>query len=60
MVWLSVTDDKGLENGLRLTEDQQRRRRNRSIAMALALGGLVVIMIAITLVRGPIPLVVPL
>jgi hypothetical protein len=43
-----------------LTPEQQRRRRGRSIAIALALVGLIVAMIAITLVKGPGILVRPL
>ncbi len=53
MVWLSVTDDKDSNETVELTPEQLRRRRNRSIAIGLALGALIIIMIAITLVRGP-------
>ena len=44
-----MTDD-----GIRLSEDQQKRRRGRSIAIALVLVALVVVFYAITLVKlGP-------
>ena len=57
MAWL--TDDRNTDRRP-LTPDEERRRRNRSIAMAIALGGLVIIMIAITLVKGPVTIVRPL
>lgn len=53
MVWLSVSDGKDGNGMVELTPEQLRRRRNRSIAIGLALGALVIIMVLITLVRGP-------
>jgi hypothetical protein len=41
------------ENGIRLTEQQQRARRARSIAIAVSLGLLVVLFYIVTLVKGP-------
>jgi archaellum biogenesis protein FlaJ (TadC family) len=41
------------ENGIRLTEQQQRARRARSIAIAISLGVLVVLFYIVTLVKGP-------
>jgi hypothetical protein len=41
------------DDGIILTEAQQRARRRRSIAIALALGVLVVLFFAVTLVKGP-------
>jgi hypothetical protein len=48
------------QNGIVLTEAQQKSRRQRSIAIALALGVLVVLFFAVTMVRGPAVLVRPL
>lgn len=58
MAWL--TEDGEIESHRQLTPDEERRRRSRSLAIALVLGGLVIIMIAITLVKGPAALVQPL
>jgi hypothetical protein len=41
------------QEGIRLTEQQQRARRARSIAIAVALGVLVVLFYIVTLVKGP-------
>ena len=41
------------ENGIRLTEQQQRARRARSIAIAISLGVLVLLFYIVTLVKGP-------
>jgi hypothetical protein len=41
------------ENGIRLTEQQQRARRARSIGIAVSLGVLVVLFYIVTLVKGP-------
>ena len=54
MAWLSVSENKDGNEEVVLTPEQLRRRRNRSIAIGVALGALVFIMIAITLVRGPV------
>ena len=48
------------EPGIVLTPEQQRRRRARSIALALALGIFVLLIFAVTLVKGPGVLVRPL
>jgi hypothetical protein len=48
------------EDGIVLTEQQEKARRARSIAIALALGGLVILFYAITLVKGPAVLIRPL
>jgi predicted nucleic acid-binding Zn ribbon protein len=53
-------DEKPDEPGIILTEEQQRRRRARSIAIALALGVFVVLIWAVTLVKGPAVLIRPL
>ncbi|WP_422041853.1 hypothetical protein [Roseibium sp.] len=42
------------EQGIRLTEEQQKKRRSRSIAIALALLALVVLFYVVTIVKlGP-------
>jgi archaellum biogenesis protein FlaJ (TadC family) len=42
------------EDGIVLTDEQQRRRRARSIAIALALAALVLLFYAVTIVKlGP-------
>jgi hypothetical protein len=48
------------EDGIVLTEAQQKSRRERSIAIAWTLGILVVLFFAVTLVKGPAVLVRPL
>ena len=53
-------DEKPDEPGIILTEEQLRRRRARSIAIALALGVFVVLIWAVTLVKGPAVLIRPL
>ncbi|AMN44802.1 CoxF protein [Rhodoplanes sp. Z2-YC6860] len=53
-------DEKPNEPGIVLTEEQLRRRRARSIAIALALGAFVVLIWAVTLVKGPAVLIRPL
>ena len=53
-------EDKPNEPGIILTEEQLRRRRARSIAIALALGAFVVLIWAVTLVKGPAVLIRPL
>jgi hypothetical protein len=49
-------DDRAVErkpdDGIRLTEAQQRARRARSIAIAVSLGVLVVLFYIVTLVKG--------
>lgn len=40
-----------IEDGIRLTPEQQRRRRARSIAIGLALGALVILFWAVTIVK---------
>ncbi len=39
------------DEGVRLTEAQEKRRRGRSIALALALGVLVILFFVLTIVR---------
>ncbi|MBD8878017.1 hypothetical protein [Roseibium polysiphoniae] len=42
------------ENGIKLTDEQQKRRRSRSIAIALSLVALVVLFYVVTIVKmGP-------
>ena len=53
-------DDKQQPDGIVLTEAQKKSRRERSIAIALALGVLVVLLFAVTIVKGPAVLVRPL
>jgi len=48
------------DDGIVLTEEQQRRRRARSIAIALSLGVLVILFYVVTLVKGPAVLIRPL
>ncbi len=48
------------DEGVVLTEAQQRARRSRSIAIALSLAALVILFYVVTLVKGPIVLVRPL
>jgi len=57
---MSLAMDQPSEPGIVLTEEQKRRRRGRSIAIALALGVFVVLIFAVTLVKGPGVLVRPL
>jgi hypothetical protein len=55
-----VMDQQPIEPGIVLTEEQKRRRRGRSIALALALGVFVVLIFAVTLVKGPAVLIRPM
>ena len=55
-----VMDQRPIEPGIILTEEQKRRRRGRSIAIALALAALVVLFYAMTLVKGPGVLIRPI
>ena len=55
-----VMDQQPTEPGLILSSEQKRRRRGRSIAIALALVAFVVLIFAVTLVKGPGVLVRPL
>jgi archaellum biogenesis protein FlaJ (TadC family) len=55
-----VTDQRPIESGIVLTKEQQRRRRARSIAIALALVVFVVLIYAVTLVKGPAVMIRPL
>jgi predicted nucleic acid-binding Zn ribbon protein len=57
---MSLVMDQSSEPGIVLTEEQKRRRRARSIAIALALGVFVVLIFAVTLVKGPAVLIRPL
>lgn len=40
-----------VENGVRLTEEEQKRRRNRSVALGLVLGALVVLFFWVTVAK---------
>ena len=42
-----------MEEKVQLTEDELNRRRRRSIALALILGALVLVILAVTYVKGP-------
>ncbi len=42
-----------MEEKVQLTEDELNRRRRKSIALALILGALVLIILAVTYVKGP-------
>jgi hypothetical protein len=55
-----VMDQQPIEPGIVLTEEQKRRRRGRSIALALVLGVFVVLIFAVTLVKGPAVLIRPM
>jgi hypothetical protein len=55
-----VMDQRPIELGLVLTEEQKRRRRGRSIAIALALAVFVALIFAVTLVKGPGVMIRPL
>ncbi len=55
-----LMDRQPTEPAVVLTEEQMRRRRARSIAIALALGAFVVLIFAVTLVKGPAVLIRPL
>ena len=55
-----VMDREPAEPGIVLTAEQMRRRRGRSIAIALALGVFVLLIFAVTLVKGPGVLIRPL
>ena len=48
------------DDGIVLTEAQKRARRSRSIAIALALAALVILIYAMTLVKGPGVLMPPI
>jgi hypothetical protein len=55
-----VMNTEPKDEGVVLTEAQQRARRSRSIAIALSLAALVILFYVVTLVKGPILLVRPL
>ena len=55
-----VMNPQPTEPGVVLTKEQVRRRRARSIAIALALVAFVVLIFAVTLVKGPGVLIRPL
>ena len=58
MAWLSVSEDESTHR--ELTPEQLRRRRNRSVALGVTIAAFVLIMVAITLVKGPDTLIRPL
>jgi hypothetical protein len=45
--------ERNPEDGIKLTEQQQRARRARSIAIAITLAVLVLLFYIVTLVKGP-------
>jgi hypothetical protein len=53
-------DQQPIEPGIVVTEEQKRRRGGRSIALALVLGVFVVLIFAVTLVKGPAVLIRPM
>ena len=55
-----VMDQRPIEPGIVLTEEQKRRRRGRSIAIALALAVFIALIFAVTLVKGPGVMIRPL
>jgi hypothetical protein len=55
-----VMDQQPTEPGIVLTEAQKRSRRSRSIAIAIALAAFIVLIFAVTLVKGPGVLIRPL
>ena len=57
---MDAVNERPDEDGVRLTEEQQRRRRARSIAIAVSLGVLAVLFYVVTLVKGPAVLIRPL
>jgi hypothetical protein len=48
---VAAVDEQTHEQGVVLTEEQQRRRRGRSVAIALSLGALVILFYVITIVK---------
>ncbi len=42
-----------MDEKIQLTEDELNRRRRKSIALALILGALVLVILAVTYVKGP-------
>jgi hypothetical protein len=57
---IAMNDTPEKDEGIVLTEAQQRARRSRSIAIALALAALVILFYVMTLVKGPGVLVRPI
>jgi len=55
-----VMNEQPKDEGIVLTEAQNRARRSRSIAIALSLVVLVVLFYAMTLVKGPMLLIRPM
>jgi hypothetical protein len=56
----ALMSENDKNEGVVLTEAQQRARRSRSIAIALALAALVILFYVMTLVKGPGVLVRPI
>ena len=54
-----VMTEPAKDDGVVLTEAQKRARRSRSIAIALSLAALVILLYAMTLVKGPMVLIRP-
>lgn len=59
-VGILMNEPRKDDEGIVLTEAQQRARRSRSIAIAVALTALVVLFYIMTLVKGPGVLVRPI
>lgn len=57
---IAMNETPEKDEGIVLTEAQQRARRSRSIAIALALAALVILFYVMTLVKGPGVLVRPI
>jgi hypothetical protein len=57
---IAMNETPEKDEGIELTEAQQRARRSRSIAIALALAALVILFYVMTLVKGPGVLVRPI
>ena len=55
-----VMTEPAKDDGVVLTEAQKRARRSRSIAIALSLAALVILLYAMTLVKGPMVLIRPM
>jgi hypothetical protein len=56
----AAMNDQGDDDGIVLTEAQNRARRSRSLAIAFALAALVILFYVMTLVKGPGVLIRPI
>jgi hypothetical protein len=57
---IAMNETPEKDEGIVLTEAQQRARRSRSVAIALALAALVILFYVMTLVKGPGVLIRPI